>query len=360
MAPVIRKLAQEPGLDSIVCVTAQHRQMLDQVLQVFDIHPNYDLDIMRTNQTLAQLTADVLTRVETVVADVKPDWVLVQGDTTSAMAGALAAFYCHAKVGHIEAGLRTGNKFLPFPEEANRKLIDHLSDLHFAPTESSRTNLRDEGITGDSVVVTGNTAIDALQWAASLPCDLTSLRLAALLRPEVRLLLVTVHRRESFGPQIEDIFMALREIAERFLSSVHIVYPVHLNPSVQSPAYRLLSDQSNITLLPPLDYVQFVHLMKRADLVITDSGGIQEEAPALGKPVLVLRDVTERLEAVAAGTVKIVGTRAERIVAETARLLQDPEEYSRMARAVNPYGDGHAAERILKSLLEYETGSRAR
>jgi len=356
MSPVIWELRRRSvhyDVQAIVCVTAQHREMLDQVLTLFDIQPDYDLDLMRDNHALSELTAKVLLGVDQILTQEQPDWVLVQGDTTTAMTAALAAFYRQIKIGHVEAGLRTWNKFHPFPEEINRKITDDLADLHFAPTETARQNLQREGIDDRIIVVTGNPVIDALHWVAAQPFDWerSNLGTAALDAPDTRLILVTAHRRENFGAPLENICAALREIAVRYRREVHIVYPVHLNPNVQEPVYRLLGDVPNITLVPPLDYLPLVHLMKRAYLVLTDSGGIQEEAPGLGKPVLVLREVTERPEAVEAGTVKVVGTDRERIVEETVRLLEDSAEYSRMAHAVNPYGDGHAAERIVNSLL---------
>ena len=352
LAPVVKQLCKHPEqLENRVCVTAQHRAMLDQVLGLFDIQPDYDLNIMQTDQSLAEVTANVLTRLEAVLVKEEPDWVLVQGDTTTAMVGALSAFYHRVKVGHVEAGLRTWDKYHPFPEEINRRIADSISDLHFAPTETAKQNLLREGICDKNILVTGNTVIDALYWAAALPFDLETFKIDALNpRSNVRLILVTAHRRENFGEPLENICAALREIAEKYRDNVHIVYPVHLNPNVRGPVYLRLSDVPNITLLPPLDYLPMVHFMKRAYLVLTDSGGIQEEAPGLGKPVLVLRNVTERPEAVEAGTVKVVGTDRERIVAETVRLLENRAEYERMARAVNPYGDGRAAERIVEAL----------
>jgi len=352
LAPVVKQLRKHPEqLENRVCVTAQHRAMLDQVLGLFDIQPDYDLNIMQTDQSLAEVTANVLTRLEAVLVKEKPDWVLVQGDTTTAMVGALSAFYHRVKVGHVEAGLRTWDKYHPFPEEINRRIADSISDLHFAPTETAKQNLLREGICDKNILVTGNTVIDALHWAGALAFDLETFKIDALNpRSNVRLSLVTAHRRENCGEPLENICAALREIAEKYRDNVHIVYPVHLNPNVQGPVYLRLSDVPNITLLPPLDYLPMVHFMKRAYLVLTDSGGIQEEAPGLGKPVLVLRNVTERPEAVEAGTLKVVGTDRERIVAETVRLLENRAEYERMARAVNPYGDGRAAERIVEAL----------
>jgi UDP-N-acetylglucosamine 2-epimerase (non-hydrolysing) len=350
MAPVIRELRKHPDRVAVrVCVTGQHREMLDQVLALFDIAPDHDLEIMRPDQSLTELTASALTRLDPVVASERPDWVVVQGDTTTAMAAALVAFYHGVRVAHVEAGLRSWNRLHPFPEEVNRRIADGLADLHFAPTDVARQNLLREGLDGSTVVVTGNTVIDALHWVAALPAPAD---LEALVPPNgTRLLLVTAHRRESFGPGMEAICHALRDLATRYGDGVRILYPVHLNPRVREPVQRLLGGVTNVALLPPLDYLRLVHLMKRAYLVLTDSGGIQEEAPGLGKPVLVLREVTERPEAVAAGTARVVGTSRERVVDEAARLLDDPAEYRRMARAVNPFGDGHAAARIVAAML---------
>ena len=358
MAPIVRELksrTRNKELRSVVCVSAQHRQMLDQVLTLFEIRPDYDLNIMQNNQSLSQVTANALTRLDNVIENERPDWVLVQGDTTTAMVAALVAFYHRIKVGHVEAGLRTWDKFRPFPEEINRKIADSLCDMHFAPTETARRNLLREGINDQSIRVTGNTVIDALQWVAALletrMPEVGGLDLIDIEKSNSKLILVTAHRRENFGTPFEHIFSALGEIARRYGRQVHIVYPVHLNPNVQEPAIRLLSQIPNVTLLAPLDYFQFVHIMKRAYLVVTDSGGIQEEAPGLGKPVLVLRETTERPEAVEAGTVKLIGTEQNRIVTEISQLLENQHEYEQMARAVNPYGDGHAAERIVDVLL---------
>lgn len=351
MAPVIKELRKHPAADCRVCVTAQHRQMLDQVLRLFDIVPDYDLDIMQDDQRLSYVTSRVLTEAEQVIQAERPTWVLVQGDTTTAMAASLAAFYQRVRVGHVEAGLRTGDKWQPFPEEINRKLIDTVADSHFAPTEGSKLNLLREGIPEESILVTGNTVIDALLDVAAQPFDPVGILLERLSLDGKRAILVTAHRRENFGRPLENICLALREIAKQYDGDVHIVYPVHPNPSVQRPVYRLLGDVPNISLMPPLDYQSFVWLMKHSHLVLTDSGGLQEEAPGLGKPVLVLREVTERPEAVEAGTVKVIGTARERVVAETTRLLENAAEYECMAQAINPYGDGHAAERIVSALL---------
>jgi len=349
MAPVIRELAKYPDrISNKVCVTAQHRQMLDQVLVLFDIHPDYDLDIMQESQTPTQVAASVLTRLEPVLQREKPDWVLIQGDTTTTMAASVAAYYARVKVGHVEAGLRTHDKWQPFPEEINRRIAGVVADLHFAPTERSQQNLLREGVPNENILVTGNPVIDALHWVAEQPFDYGTLDLNL---QKARLILVTAHRRENFGKPLENICIALRKIAERYGDQVQIVYPVHLNPNVQEPVNRLLKGIDNITLLPPLDYLPLVCLMKQAYLVLTDSGGIQEEAPGLGKPVLVLREVTERPEAVDAGTVKLVGTDRTSILNATIRLMEDASEYQKMATAINPYGDGHAANRIVKALL---------
>ncbi|MGE0127981.1 MAG: non-hydrolyzing UDP-N-acetylglucosamine 2-epimerase [Blastocatellales bacterium] len=349
MAPVVKQLGKHPDqFTSVVCVTAQHRQMLDQVLSLFDIRPDYDLNIMRPDQTLAQVTASALTEIDAVLRAEKPDWVLTQGDTTTAMVGALAAFYHRVSVGHVEAGLRTWDKFQPFPEEINRKIADAVCDLHFAPTEASRENLLREGVSGASIVVTGNTVIDALMDVAELDYDWEGGELSNIPRDK-RLILVTAHRRENFGDPLLEICAALKEIAVSY-PDVHLVYPVHLNPNVRNVVFERLGSVERISLLDPLEYLPLVQLMKASYLALTDSGGLQEEAPGLGKPVLVLREVTERPEGVAAGTVKLVGAKSRKIVEETARLLDDRTEYERMSRAVNPYGDGRASERIVAAL----------
>lgn len=356
MAPVVRQLAQTPGVESLVCVTAQHREMLDQVLRLFDIRPDVDLNLMRPGQTLAGLSAAVFTHLDPVLADLRPDWVLVQGDTTTVMTTALAAYYRRIRVGHVEAGLRTFDKWQPFPEEINRRVAGVTADLHFAPTERARQNLLREGIDDKLIHVTGNPVIDALHWAAEQPVPPLVVDLQAKAAGR-RLILVTAHRRENFGAPLENICAALRRIASR--GDVEIVYPVHLNPNVQEPVYRLLEGVPHITLLPPLDYLPLVHLMRTADLVLTDSGGIQEEAPGFGKPVLVLREVTERPEGVEAGTLRLVGTDPDRIVAAAASLLDDAAAYALMAQAVNPFGDGHAAERIVRALLDADSETAA-
>jgi UDP-N-acetylglucosamine 2-epimerase (non-hydrolysing) len=353
MAPVVRELAHTPGIESRVCVTAQHRQMLDQVLDLFEISPDIDLDLMQPGQSLAELTARVFTQLDPVLTDLQPDWVLVQGDTTTVMSAALLAYYHQVKVGHVEAGLRTGDKFQPFPEEINRRVAGVIADLHFAPTEWSRQNLLRENVPDKQIVITGNPAIDALQWVVQQPFDISSLNIPTLQRADVRTVLVTAHRRENFGQPLENICQAIKTLADYYGGEVHFVYPVHLNPNVQEPAYRLLGTQPNITLLPPMDYLPLVNVMKRATIVLTDSGGIQEEAPGLGVPTLVMRNTTERPEGVEAGTLKLVGTDPEVIVRESRRLLDDPEAHAAMAGAKNPYGDGHAAERIVQAILKY-------
>jgi UDP-N-acetylglucosamine 2-epimerase (non-hydrolysing) len=365
MAPVVQSLAHASGIDALVCVTAQHRQMLDQVLQLFNIIPDVDLNLMQPDQSLANLTADIFTHLDPVLVDLRPDWILVQGDTTTVMASSLAAFYRHIRVGHVEAGLRTNDKWQPFPEEINRRLASVVTDLHFAPTEWARQNLLREHISPEQIIVTGNPVIDALYAVLKIPPTPYVLELFERMRipheslnPNLtsiqdspRLILVTAHRRENFGKPLENICAALKELAEFYGDGIRIVYPVHLNPNVQEPVYRLLSKIPNIILLNPVDYLPMVHLMKHASLVLTDSGGLQEEAPALGIPVLVMRAVTERPEGVSAGTVRLVGTDQEQIVEQSRNLLDDPQAYAAMAQAINPYGDGKAAKRITAAIL---------
>lgn len=356
MAPVVLQLAATAGVESRVCVTAQHRQMLDQVLSVFKIVPDIDLNLMRPDQSLADLTAGILTHLDPVLKSEKPDWVLVQGDTTTVMTTALLCYYNRIRVGHVEAGLRTDDKWQPFPEEINRRIAGVVADLHFAPTQHARRNLLREGVPDERIVVTGNPVIDALQKIVThpMPTETQELLDRTGIRPGGRrLVLVTAHRRENFGKPLADICEALRGLAEQYSDSIHLIYPVHLNPNVQQPVYQLLAGVPNITLLPPLDYLPMVHLMKRATLVLTDSGGIQEEATGLGVPTLVLREVTERPEGLEAGVLKLVGSDPARIVRESARLLDDPDAHAAMAQAANPFGDGHAAERIVKALVNY-------
>lgn len=357
MAPVVAALAAQEAIEARVCVTAQHREMLDQVLALFGIRPDFDLDLMKPGQDLTDITAGVLDGMRRVFADYRPDRVLVHGDTSTTMAASIAAFYHRIPVGHVEAGLRTGNLYAPWPEEANRKLTGALADLHFAPTASSRDNLLREGIDAGSIHVTGNTVIDALlDVAHRLDVDTTLRESCATQFPFLdasrRLVLVTGHRRENFGEGFERICRGLAEIAKR--DDVQVVYPVHLNPNVRKPVNEILSGIDNVHLIEPLDYLPFVYLMKNSSVIITDSGGVQEEAPSLGKPVLVMREVTERPEAVEAGTVRLIGTDMTRMVQETNRLLDDNTEYERMSKAHNPYGDGKAADRIVKTLLELQ------
>lgn len=349
LCPVIRRMREAPGLEVRVCVTAQHRQMLDQVLECFGVSPDHDLNLMTPGQTLSQITARVLEALDPILAAERFDMAVVQGDTTTTMAGALAAFYRQIPVAHVEAGLRTGDLSKPFPEELNRLVTARLAALHFAPTERARSNLLAEGVAPDRILVTGNSGIDAVLYVA---CALGQGRLRGpdwpWLDSSKKLIVVTAHRRESFGAGIVRICDALAELAER--PDAQVVYPVHRNPKVLDPVTQRLEGYPNIVLIEPLDYVSFVDLMRRAHLLITDSGGIQEEGPSLGKPVLVMRETTERPEAVEAGTVKLVGTDRTRIMREAARLLEDQAEYARMARVHNPYGDGHASERISEAI----------
>jgi len=345
MAPVLKALAKEPGVRSLVCVTAQHRQMLDQVLGLFGIVPDHDLDLMREGQTLTEITTGALTRLEPYFAEVKPDLLLVQGDTTTTMAASLAAFYRRIPVGHVEAGLRTHDNFYPYPEEVNRRITTVIASRHFAPTPRARENLLREGVSEGSIVVTGNTVIDALLEVVAMEPN----RLPELTLRGKRIVLVTAHRRENFGAPMEEIFGAIKELAKRY-KDVDLVYPVHPNPNVDGPARKALSGVAGVHLLPPLEYKAFCDLMASSYLILTDSGGIQEEAPSLKKPVIVLRDETERPEAVEAGVVKLAGPHKDKILAEASRLLDDPKAYAAMAGGGNPYGDGKAASRILAIL----------
>jgi len=357
LAPLVSKLMQVKGIEVSVCVTAQHRQMLDQVLDLFKIKPDYDLDIMRDGQGLGYVTATVLTRLKRVLEESRPNWVIVQGDTSTTFAAALAAFYERIKVAHVEAGLRTGNVEAPWPEEINRVLTTRLASLHFAPTEEARENLVKEGVYSDRIEVTGNTVIDALfQTVAHIETNKElqhslSKRFPFLedLNRGRRLILATGHRRENFHGGLERVCRALEQLAAR--DDVIIVYPVHLNPAVRESVNRVLHGRANVYLLPPQDYLPFVYLMRRAYFIISDSGGIQEEAPSIGKPVLVTRDTTERPEAVAAGTVALVGTDVNAIVAKATELLDEAKAYEAMSIARNPYGDGQASDRIVKRLL---------
>uniref|UniRef100_UPI004056FAA7 non-hydrolyzing UDP-N-acetylglucosamine 2-epimerase n=1 Tax=Candidatus Electronema sp. TaxID=2698783 RepID=UPI004056FAA7 len=357
MAPVIQALQANPAFTAKVCVTAQHRQMLDQALELFSIRPDYDLDIMQEGQDLFGLTARMLPALRDVLLAEQPDMALVQGDTTTCFVGSLAAFYLRIPVGHVEAGLRTHDICAPFPEEANRAMTSRLAALHFAPTEQARRNLLAEGIAAETVHVTGNTVIDALlhvreriasqrEWGSVFGSA------EAVIREKKPYILITGHRRENFGSGFQRICEAVALLAER-RPQLRFIYPVHLNPNVQGPVRSILSRKENVHLIPPLEYAPFVYAMSHARLILTDSGGVQEEAPSLGKPVLVLRDTTERPEAVAAGTVLLVGTDTARIVRETERLLDDEAAYRRMSGASNPYGDGHAAARIAEILQQW-------
>jgi UDP-N-acetylglucosamine 2-epimerase len=354
MAPIVRRLAAAHGVNSKVCVTAQHRQMLDQVLELFSIRPDYDLDLMRDGQNLTYITTSVVAGLVDVYRDARPDWVVVQGDTTTTFAAALAAFYARIPVAHVEAGLRTGNRNSPWPEEINRCLTTRLADIHFPPTKESYDNLVREGIDPSSIVVTGNPVIDALFDAVGI-LEADPRRVAALrselpeLCLEKQLILATAHRRESFDGGLERVARGLLRLVQR--GDVEVVFPLHPNPNVQKAVRPILGDHPAVHLIDPLDYLPFVDLMRRATLIITDSGGVQEEAPSLGKPVLVTRDTTERPEAVHAGTVELVGTDTELLVARASRLLDDPIAYEIMSLAHNPYGDGRAAARILEALI---------
>ncbi len=357
MAPLVHALAADDRFDARVCVTAQHREMLDQVLELFEIKPDFDLNIMKAGQTLNDVTTSILVGLKPVLEDFKPDVVLVHGDTATTFAASLAAYYQQIKVGHVEAGLRTGNIYSPWPEEANRKLTSAITNYHFAPTAGSRENLLVEGVSEDEITVTGNTVIDALFWVrerlikdGSLSNELSSR--FDYLDPNKKLILVTGHRRESFGDGFERVCEALRQIATNN-PDAQVLYPVHLNPNVQEPVNRLLKGLNNVFLIEPQQYLPFCYLMDRATVILTDSGGIQEEAPGLGKPVLVMRDTTERPEAVDAGTVKLVGTDVELIVNSVNSLLTDSVEYKKMSEAHNPYGDGRAATRIIDGLIAY-------
>lgn len=355
MAPLVHALAADNRFTAKVCVTAQHREMLDQVLELFEIKPEYDLNIMKPGQSLNDVTTAILTGMKPVLEEFKPDVVLVHGDTATTFATALAAYYQQIPVGHVEAGLRTGNIYSPWPEEANRKLTGAITSYHFAPTETSQQNLLNEAISPASITVTGNTVIDALFWVRNKieqDQELTE-QLSGqypFLDASKKLILVTGHRRESFGGGFERICEALRQIAVEH-PDTQILYPVHLNPNVQEPVTRLLNGITNIFLIPPQDYLPFVYLMTRSNIILTDSGGIQEEAPSLGKPVLVMRDTTERPEAVSAGTVVLVGTDVKKITSQINKLLTDNMAYQKMSKAHNPYGDGKACERIITSIL---------
>ncbi len=347
MAPVVKELEKREEIESIVCVTAQHREMLDQVLEVFDIHPDYDLNVMQPNQTLSTITSKILIGIEEVIQKEQPDIVLVHGDTSTSMVAGLASFYQQTKIGHVEAGLRTYDKYSPFPEEMNRQIIDCMADMLFAPTEQSKENLSYLKNKGQEVYVTGNTAIDAL---ASTVSDNHTHPIFDWLGDD-RMILVTAHRRENLGEPMRNIFKAIKRILDEF-SDVKAVYPVHLNPKVQSVANEILGDNERIKLIEPLGVIDFHNFMKKAHIIMTDSGGVQEEAPSLGAPVLVLRDTTERPEGIEAGTLKLVGTEEEAVYSAAKELLSDEAMYQRMSKAQNPYGDGHASEKIVDAIIE--------
>lgn len=352
MAPVVKKLGETDGIESIVCVTAQHREMLDQVLKLFDISPQYDLNIMKSGQTLSEITCRALMGLEEVIKEVKPHMILVHGDTTTTFVGALAAFYQQINVGHVEAGLRSGNKYSPYPEEINRSLTGRLANLHFAPTNGNEENLLKEGVEKNDIIVTGNTVIDALLEVVNEDYEFELDILNKIDYKNKKVILLTSHRRENLGKPMENIFTAIKEIVMKN-EDAEVVFPVHLNPKVRAIAFDILGNTPRVHLIEPLDYEPFANLMNKAHIILTDSGGIQEEAPALGKPVLVLRTETERPEAAKSGTVKVAGIEKETIFNMTDKLLNNEEEYNKMANAVNPYGDGKASGRIVNAIKEY-------
>ncbi len=354
MAPLIKEMQKSGKFEERICVTAQHRQMLDQVLEVFRLEPDHDLNIMTGNQSLFDVTSKVISKLQDVLASEKPDLVVVQGDTTTTFAGALAAYYSRTKVAHLEAGLRTNNKFAPFPEEINRRITSVVADIHFAPTTWSRDNLIRENIPSEDIFVTGNTVIDALFHIVDLlkKTDRNFNQVLEGINFDGMVILITGHRRENFGEGFRNICEAIKDLATEF-GEVQFLYPVHFNPNVRKPVTEILHGVRNVHLVEPLDYEPFIYAMNKSYMVLTDSGGVQEEAPSLGKPVLVMRDTTERPEAVEAGTVKLVGTDKQKIVEGVSSLLTDEDEYSRMSRANNPYGDGRASERIVRILEEY-------
>ncbi len=352
MAPIIKSLKNdEEYFDTKICVTAQHREMLDQVLRIFEIKPDYDLNIFKSGQTLTEITCRALMGLEGVIEDFKPDIVLVQGDTSTVFSGALAAFYHQVKIGHVEAGLRSGNMYSPYPEEANRKLTGIITDFHFAPTETSKENLLNEGYDEEKLYVTGNTSIDALKWVIDKDYKFEDEILNNIDFENKKVILLTAHRRENIGEPMENIFSALRDVLQKN-PDAEVIYPMHLNPKVREIAREVFKDTKGVYLIEPLDYLPFTNLMSKCYMVVTDSGGVQEEAPSLGKPVLVVRRETERPEGVEAGTARLVGTERDVIFGEADKLLNDDTEYKKMANAVNPYGDGSAAEHIVKAIKE--------
>jgi len=349
MASLVKELEKREEVKSIVCVTAQHREMLDQVLNTFDIKPDYDLNIMKQGQTLADVTTRALIGLEKVIKEVKPDIVLVHGDTTTTFAGALAAFYNQVAIGHVEAGLRTDDKYSPYPEEMNRQCVDRMTDLYFAPTEISKNNLLKENISEEKIYVTGNTAIDAMSTTVDEDYVHPDLE---WIKPDERMILLTAHRRENLGEPMRHIFKAVKRIVDEF-SDIKVIYPIHMNPKVREVASEVFDGCDRIRLIEPLEVFDFHNFLNKSYIILTDSGGIQEEAPSLGKPVLVLRDTTERPEGIKAGTLKLVGTDEEVIYEETKKLLTDIDEYEKMSKASNPYGDGHASERIVDAIVKY-------
>ena len=352
MCPLVLEMGKYPDyIEPIVAVTAQHREMLDQVLELFNIKPDYDLNIMASGQTLYDITTRALTGLKEVIEEAKPDMVLVHGDTTTTFAGALAAFYAQVPVGHVEAGLRTGNKYSPYPEEMNRKLTGSIADMHFAPTSTSKANLLKENVNPETILVTGNTVIDALQTTVKADYEFADAEFNKIFARGNRLILMTTHRRENLGEPMRSVYKALRKVLETH-ADVEAIFPVHKNPKVREIVQEELGGLDRVHLIEPMDYEPFANLMGKVDIVLTDSGGIQEEAPALGKPVLVLRDTTERPEAVDAGTVKLIGTAYEDVLRETNLLLDDSAHYKKMAEAANPYGDGKACERIIRAILQ--------
>ena len=349
MAPLVKELERRKEIESIVCVTAQHREMLDQVLNTFDIKPDYDLNIMKQGQSLADVTTRALVGLEEVIKEVKPDIVLVHGDTTTTFAGALAAFYNQVAIGHVEAGLRTYDKYSPYPEEMNRQMVDRLSDMYFAPTEISKDNLLKENIDESKIYITGNTAIDAM--STTVDENYTHPELDWINAGE-RMILLTAHRRENLDEPMRHIFRAIKRVVDEF-SDVKVIYPIHMNPRVREVANEVFGDADRVKLIEPLEVFDFHNFQNKSYIILTDSGGIQEEAPSLGKPVLVLRDTTERPEGIKAGTLKLVGTDEDVIYEETKKLLLDKKAYEKMSKASNPYGDGHASERIVDAIIEY-------
>lgn len=352
MAPIIKAMENVPEIERVICVTAQHREMLDQVLNLFKIEPHYDLNIFKPGQTLTEITVRALEGLESVIKEVRPDILLVQGDTTTVFSGALAAFYQRVKIGHVEAGLRSGNIYSPYPEEANRKLTGILTDFHFAPTETNKRNLLKEGYPEEKIFITGNTVIDALKYAVKEDFQFNNPLLDNIDYSNEKVILLTSHRRENIGRPMENIFTAINNISSKY-DNVSVVFPVHLNPKVREIAHRVFDDNRKVHLIEPLDYEPFTNLMAKSHIVVTDSGGLQEEAPSLGKPVLVVREETERPEGIEAGTAKLVGTNYENIYKALDTLLSNSQEYAKMANAINPYGDGKASERIVDIILKH-------